>query len=327
MDVNPALITVCANIMWRWKMEVSRNKLEKLIDPEKVGDIKLVSKVFLDYFLKYKNVKIKEDVLDVIAPLPLYALLVKCPLLVYHYKNRQHAEYREHKEQALILRILTNQRYKNLTNYDMQTILDDNKVVMTVDVINKIIQTVEKICEEDSTPSFAARVMVDRTYSVVDPVTDKPLMNFKNFLTVLGAKNYHVFYIKYTDHDYTEPELNFFNDALFLHTLAGMTKTVDKDVVISVLMVRPNDIMVPLRWTISRDFFEQNGATPQDLLKGYITHHFDELAKILPDLKKVVKAVVAKKVTFCARCGYGYLKEGTFREAGLIDAIATQKIE
>jgi len=280
---------------------------------QKMDEWRGVDKNFLEIFLKYNHVEMEDSVIDRLLPLPLYASVIKCPMLIKHYKDKQKAYFPGNSERDTIVKLLNDQKYKHITDDDLQLLIDGSKLNVTARALNKVFDYVEMLLNKESDTDHTARMLVDRIYSINDE-EGKPVMGFKNLLSVVGKDSYHIYYIKVTDDDYNETYLKYFAENMFLTALAGLTKVSDKNVKVNLLLVRPNDMLVPIRWHIPKGFLANNGTNAAEMVKKYIYTHFNTLPEDMTDMEKLIKQTQTQKIKFCPNCGYRHLKPGIFGE-------------
>lgn len=285
-------------------LDISDSELEN-----KLQQWKTVNMNFLELFIKYNKMPVDEDLLKELGTLPMYSLSVKCPMLVRNYKNEEDYIPVGNSEKDVLVRVLNKQNYKKLTEEDLEDLIEEYDLNLTPKSFEKLFEYITYMSNKESDIDTDAITMLDKFYSVGDVV------NYRNMISMVGKDNYYIFHIKtIDDQNLNENYLSYFSETLFLMSLAGLSKTPDKDVKVVLLLVKPNDVLPAVKWHIPFDFLDEQDTTPEELLKKFISHAFKGLPDNMDDMNKLIKFTQSKKPKFCEHCGYRHLKNSIFGE-------------
>lgn len=282
-------------------IDIEDSELEAKLQKWKAVDMN-----FLEFFIKYNKMTIDEDTVNALKPLPMYSLVIKCPMLIRNYKDNEDYIPSGKSERNSIVRVLNKNNYKGLAEEDLEDLIEEYDLNMTPKSFQKLFDYVSYISGKESDTETDAIPLLDKYYGIEDVVT------YRNMVSMVGKDNYYMFYIKPADDNFNENYLSYFSESLFLMALAGLAKSPEKDVKVILLLVKPNDILPAVKWHIPFTFLDEHDTTPEELVKKFISYNFKGVAENLEDMDKLIKLTQSKKIKYCDHCGYKHLKDSIF---------------
>jgi len=309
-------------------MQITKDKLLEILNDNNVhvdeaelsqmyDNARGVDGTFLEYFLKYHRMplsKTDEHRLKGITPMPLYQALVRCPLMLKHYHDKRIAKFRGNPERDILLSLLADNAYKNISDLEFQEYLESEELSVSSEVYHKAFSYMEVLMKKESTERRSAKMELDETLAIVDTNGHSPLITYKNHLTLRGAHNDHVFFIKVIKGTFSESYLKIFEESMFMTALAALSQSEGKkNIKVNLLLLLEDDMLVPVRWHIPADFTERMQVHPGEIAKKFILDGFKNLPEdFLEDTERLKQ--LSSKSRFCDFCGYQWLKEETFNK-------------
>ena len=309
-------------------MEVTKDFLLRVLndngmfkDDQSLGKMykkaKGVSAQFLEQFIKTSAIPTDKELVERITPIPMFTALIKCPLMLKHTRDRRIAHFKGNKERDSLLNLLKGNAHHKLDAANVKGFIEGEELSVSYDAFEKVFNFVDHLVKKESDGDYEAVVDLEAYYTIDDPELKKPLMSYKNYLSIKGKDGYHAFFVKVVNESMTEKQLEIYNESLFLTALAAVDKAEGKEVYVNLMLLLPDDMLLPVRWHIPGDFMEKMKSSPSRLVKKYISFAFKGLPENLEDVERL--KVLSKKIQYCSFCGYNWIRPELFPQEEVQD--------
>lgn len=258
------------------------------------------------YYSMFQNEVINEDALKFWAPVSMYALSSKCPMMTYLYKKKYEPDVEDKfSERKILIRTLMG-KYKNLTLNELESIVKSYNLKVAPGTFLKLYSYVDYILDQNKSEDKPSVLQVDKTGYFVDH-DGTQLINFNNIFSVIG-KEVYIYYVKFITGDYDPATiLEMVKEKLFI--LANIAASQHKNVNIKIapIFITEADVIIPAYWKLTPEFLKENNIDPVDTVKKYMMSILKN-HPVSSDIVKYQEATRKLKPKFCKHCIYKSLE-------------------